>query len=356
MLITASYLIIFKIYSIYINSSVNLIYYIYINLNNFFYNNLILISVLFFFKYLNSFFFYHNFFLIFINFYPSYIVLKWPTTLLIGYNLFHPIILYFSFLLNILYFFILKNTVYYSYRFNFFFISFTLLLGMFWGSIHSSWGFFWSSDYIEYFLLILTLHICFKLHVLSEKHSFFVFKILLVILLLFLLLLRLSIIITIHSFFVNFSIKNVFIFLITLFKLVPVNIYILLIFKLIIIKLLIYLTSLFIISSFSLNKIFLFILHLFIFFNILKFIVNSVYFYSLNFKVYTFFLNFFLNIKNIKISNFFLIKSKYCLNLLILFNYKSLFFLQFINNYFIHMSFFYYYWLIWVSIFKIYKN
>ena len=286
--------------------------------------------------------------------YPAF-----PQTLLFGYNIYHPPMFYITYFLILNLFLSARSRVKISNNFTFFLISFSLILGMFWGSIHSSWGFFWSSDYIEYILLLTSTLVVCKIHTIFFKFNQKFYYYIIVNLLLFILLLRLNFFTTIHSFFQNFYLKNILNIFNTISQFFKINVH----FIFYTVLSLIFILALFLIFTIlidlrfkiiKLSKLLIF-LHIIVFIVIIKFTVNFfLYFVSVDILS----INHFSTIFNLK-KKYLNLDAIYVKKVSSLKTFK--FVLYMTNNfnshkYFIYLSLFYYYYLWLISFLKIFKK
>ena len=135
-------------------------------------------------------------------------VIEWPISLLIGLNTIHPYLYYFSFItiLLLLWKFLFFNII--IRKTTVIYISFiALVLGMAWGSINDLWGFFWVNDLIELILLFLIiLMICYT-HIYS-KNSTHIYTISLLTIIIILYSVRLGLVGSRHSFFLDLQISS----------------------------------------------------------------------------------------------------------------------------------------------------
>lgn len=191
--------------NIYIVESFNILNYWYTFLYYFNYldkNYLIFITILipWYFDYRLNFFIFLNSIdksgLIYYNLY------MWPTTLIYGFNLIHPLMFYISLIATGLYFNRLQLC---KIKFTGIYISGTiaLLLGMYWGSINEVWGFFWTYDQVEITLLTLLLVLFYYKHSSKFVINSWIYVYLYICLIVYILLLRYNIIFTVHSFFIS---------------------------------------------------------------------------------------------------------------------------------------------------------
>lgn len=200
----------------------NIIYWLLYFLNFLDKNYMFLLLLLFFFKYLNVVYLY--IFILFIikdNHWLFFIVSSnWPNSLLYGFNNIHPLLFYSVIIIVIL---IVFNS-YLNYKFKLITLliisSISLLLGMYWGSVNESWGFFWTFDKIELCLLFIVILISIKLHSIVKLNINWLYGYTLLIILFYLTLLRFNILFTVHSFFEKTTVKLIlfiYIFLLLLF-------------------------------------------------------------------------------------------------------------------------------------------
>lgn len=340
-------------------SKVNIMGLFYTVINFFTYNILIILSII---LVLTNNFNRNSVFFRVINYYLlSYFgkgFIKWPITLLFGYNIYHPALFYTVYILLLTQFISSRNKKNYSNRLCFIMMTLSLMLGMFWGSIHTSWGFFWSSDYIEYILLSTVLVLLFKIHLIFFKKNSPLPYYFITFILYILLLLRLNFFTTIHSFFQNFFLKNNSLFqnfLLFYIKISYYFFYMYLYYKLSLIFLFIFFSKFF--NKFYIINInyFLIIWHLIILTVIIKFTLN---FYPYVVWLYNNFthinVKFLLLTKNDLITSFSFIKTNKYLKL---FNYLVYLTSSFLTNkYIIYLSLYYYIILWLISFIKIFKK
>lgn len=137
---------------------------------------------------------------------------KVPVQLLIGYNSWHPMLFYVSILFCL--FLVLSGFSFVKIRTKFVFasLSFTLILGGYWGLGNSVWGYFWVNDVIELVLLAYIVIVGVFIHTILPKNISLIIFIASCCIGIFLILLRYGVVFTRHSFFDNKNIKNITIF------------------------------------------------------------------------------------------------------------------------------------------------
>jgi len=177
----------------------NSINYLLILLNKFWFNNLLILLLIFFYIKLDK--FNHLFFGYLLLLYIITVNFKWYIIMLnfnVGLMKIHPPLLYISIVLLIYYicnkyarlniFFILSITI------------LTFILGSFWALYQKIWGLYWSNDSIEILLVVLCFSSIYYTHKLTMKlvvHLNFIF----ICFIICLFLLRLNYIYTKHNFF-----------------------------------------------------------------------------------------------------------------------------------------------------------
>lgn len=290
----------------------------------------------------------------FANFYTlNLFTIKWFNGLIYGFNLIHPLLFYLInliLLIKIINFLIIKLT-----NKNLFLLTtLTMILGMYWGSINSGWGFFWTNDNIELVLLYIIIYIGLSFHIVKLKIINWVDIYLFYLIICFLFCVRFNFVFSVHSFFTKPFVKslifihyslltilynNFFFYLILIF----IN-YKLILFYLLIIKLIysIYNVCL---------KFYIYIIHLLFIFIVFFFIFNTYYYILFNN-----FINTFSKIIKISLEDNLILTNK----LFLLFS-NNIYFQNFLTNlyyikfyniilytftiyyYYLYISFFYYF-------------
>lgn len=136
---------------------------------------------------------------------------NWPQTLNYGFNLLHPILFYLTFIFVGSRFFNAQILQDLHYRAVYLLGLASLILGMYWGGVNESWGFFWTYDNIELSLLSLIILIFFHTHTLRYAISWLPYIYCYLLLIIFIVMLRLGNIPTVHSFF-SANINSIFFF------------------------------------------------------------------------------------------------------------------------------------------------
>lgn len=145
------------------------------------------------------------------------IKIKIPTislNLLVGFNNIHPFLFYISLIFSFFSLLYLNNFLKYTIQYIYILIIVSLLLGGLWGAGNSSWGFFWLKDPIELILLLLFCLIIQLTHINFTYNNLFLSIVFLLLLLTFLYYLRNGFIFTKHNFFNVKLRKNIIIYII----------------------------------------------------------------------------------------------------------------------------------------------
>lgn len=282
---------------------------------------------------------------------------SFPQTLLFGYNIYHPPMFYLTYFLIINICLNTRSKTRISNNLVFVLITMSLILGMFWGSVHSSWGFFWSSDYIEYVLFATSLIIVCKIHIIFFKFNQKLFYYTIAVLVLFIFLLRLNFFTTIHSFFQNFYLKNILNIFNLILTLLNYNFMVILYIVVPLILTVNMFLSLIITTNIKVIKIrgLIIFLHLVIFIILFKFLSNFfLYFINLNTLNLNFSLiNFILKTQYVNLASVFIENRHstklFTYNLFLTNNFNS-------HRYFLYLSIFYYQYLWLISFLKIFKK
>lgn len=179
---------------------------------NTYYNFFFVCCLYFFFSNLNTRLLIILFFFIKFKVHTSFISFNLiPSALLLGYNVIHPVLFYFSIIFGIVLFTKPKEVVAPT-SFNLFIIStFCLLLGGLWGVGNSTWNFFWVKDSIEVILLLFVFIIVFSFHISLNYETCTLIIIKLFFLICVIFLFRWGFSFTRHNFFNIKSLVNIFI-------------------------------------------------------------------------------------------------------------------------------------------------
>lgn len=248
--------------------------------------------------------------------------------LLVGFNNIHPFLFYISLIFSFFSLLFLNKFLKCTIQYVYMLIVISLLLGGLWGAGNSSWGFFWLKDPIELILLLLFCLIIQFSHVNFTYNNFFLLLLMFLLLLSFLYYLRNGFIFTKHNFF-NVKLRKNTIIYIIIFLTIITNINSLQ-FKTFVISIIIILSCYFytfiLLYFINFAKIFLNnynnkikLIHIFIF---------SLYLIWIKYRENNFSIYNYLTLKQIITSNYYWILTK-VYNLLELYKFKTLLFLNY---------------------------